>query len=122
VKRLIGRLKFRRVSTDAVAAGVALLAILLLQLVDSQGDKSHLLLKVPLQMVAQCVFIVVLLRFGLFAIVVAETINQVTERMPLTLNGAALYSGPAWVLLGLIFLVAAVGFWMGRGGEVRSAA
>jgi len=45
------------------------------------------------------------------------TTNALTIRTPLTLKSAALYSGQAWVMLGVIFTIAAVGFWMARRAE-----
>ena len=49
------------------------------------------------------IFLFVLLRYGLLATFVMFTANALTMRMPLTLNGANLYAGPAWLMLGLLF-------------------
>jgi serine/threonine-protein kinase len=119
VKRAITKVKFRRVSPDVVAAGVAVTIMSVISLIDNQGEKSHLLLTAPLQLLSQCVFVIVLLRFGLLAIVVTNVVSALTSAMPLTLNGQALYAGPAWALVGLLFLVAIAGAWMARGWKTR---
>jgi len=115
VKRAIARVKFGRVSPDVVAAGVALTVMSVITLIDSQGEKSHLLLTAPLELLSQLVFIAVLLRFGLLAIVVTNIVTALTAAMPLTLNGQALYAGPAWMLVGVIFVIGIGGAWMARG-------
>ena len=53
----------------------------------------------------------------MLATVVMYTISALSQRAPLTLQSTSLYAGPAWTLLGFIFLVALAGLWMARRGE-----
>ena len=115
VKRAIARVKLGRLSPDLMSAVIAIAIMVFIRLIDSQGEKSHLALTAPLQLLAQCAFVAVLLRFGLLAVAVMDTVTAITGTMPLTLNGQALYAGPAWALVGLLLMVAIGGAWMARG-------
>jgi hypothetical protein len=64
-----------------------------------------------------CVFLTVLLRYGLLASVVMFTIHSLTLRMPLTLVESSLYAGAAWLTMAIVFALALAGVWMARGGE-----
>jgi hypothetical protein len=44
-----------------------------------------------------------------------NTVRGLTAILPLTLNGQALYAGPAWTLVGILFLCAVGSAWMARG-------
>ena len=85
--------------------------------VAQESNRTHLGLTVLYQLAYLLTFVIVLLRFGLLATFVMFTANTLTMRMPLTLNSGSLYSGQAWLTLGLLFGVATLGFWMARGGE-----
>jgi len=100
-----------------VAAAIALAFLVFLGTVDNENSQTNFGMLVLLQLVSAGVFLIVLLRFGLFATVVMYTVNALAVRTPLTLQSAALYSGPAWVMLGLIFAIAVLGFWMARRTE-----
>ena len=117
VKRVLAFLHRGGWSVDYVSAAVALVLTVLLRLLDSEQGSQYWLLGL-LELVSLGVFLVVLLRFGLFAAVVMYTTQALAMRTPLTLNSEALYAGPAWVMLGVIFTIAAIGFWMARKGEV----
>ena len=117
VKRGLTRLKGKWLSPDYVAASIALAFLVVLGIVNNQSGQRVLWVLVLLQLVSSGVFLIVLLRFGLFATVVMYTTNALTIRTPLTLQSAALYSGQAWVMLGVIFAIAAAGFWMARRAE-----
>jgi serine/threonine-protein kinase len=117
VKRGLSRVKRRWISPDYVAAGLALLLMVFISLVESQTDRNHLLLNGLLELATSGIFLVVLLRFGLLATVVMYTIDALARRSPLTLQSNSLYAGPAWTLLGFIFLVALAGLWMARRGD-----
>jgi hypothetical protein len=117
VRRLAARLKFQRVSADYLAAGLALLLVALVGVALSFNDTSQLWLVAIYQVVVAIVFLAVLLRFGLFATVVMFTISALTMRMPLTMRAESLYSGTAWLTLGLVFAISALGLWMARAGE-----
>ena len=117
VKRALTRLKGKWVSPDYVAATIALAFLVLLGLVNNEYGQTMVGVMALLQVVSTGVFLIVLMRFGLFATVVMYTTNALAMRTPLTLQPAALYSGPAWVMLGVIFAIAATGFWMARRTE-----
>ena len=117
VKRGLTRLKGKWLSPDYVAATIALAFLVFLGIVSNENSQTMFGVLVLLQLVSAGVFLIVLLRFGLFATVVMFTTNALARRTPLTLQSAALYPGPAWVMLGVIFAVAAAGFWMARRAE-----
>ncbi len=117
IKRGLGRLALKRISPDVIAGVLALAFLMFIQLVDKQGEKSHLLLVAPFMLLSSCVFLVVLLRFGLFAVVVMYTVNAMSGRMPMTLQPTRTYAGAAWLALGVILALAAAGFWMARRGD-----
>jgi hypothetical protein len=117
VKRGLTRLKSRWVSPDYVAAGLALLLMVFIGVVESTTDRNHILLNGLLVLATSGMFLIVLLRFGMLATVVMYTINGLAQRAPLTLQSNSLYAGPAWTLLGFIFLVALAGLWMARRGD-----
>ncbi len=117
VKRGLTRLKGKWLSPDYVAATIALAFLVFLGIVNNENGQTNFGVLALLQLASSGVFLIVLLRFGLFATVVMFTTNALAMRTPLTLQSAALYAGPAWVMLGVIFAIAAVGFWMARRAE-----
>ena len=117
VKRGLTRLKGKWLSPDYVAATIALAFLVFLGIVNNQNGQTNLGMLALLQLATSGVFLIVLLRFGLFATVVMYTTNALATRTPLTLRSEALYFGLAWVMLGFIFAIAAVGFWMARRNE-----
>jgi hypothetical protein len=45
------------------------------------------------------------------------TVYAMVRNEPLTLRSASVYVGPAWILLGVILMFAAMGLRFARGGE-----
>ena len=117
VKRGLMRLNRKWLSPDYVAAAIALAFLVFLGTVNNENGQTNFGMLVLLQLVSIGVFLIVLLRFGLLATVVMFSVNALAVRTPLTLQSTALYSGPAWVMLGLIFAIAVLGFWMARRTE-----
>jgi hypothetical protein len=117
VKRVLSRVKSRWISPDYLSAGLALLFTVFISLVESPTTRNQLWLNGLLQLASSGVFLLVLLRFGMLATVVMYTIEALAQRAPLTLQSNSLYAGPAWTLLGFIFLVAVAGLWMARRGD-----
>jgi serine/threonine-protein kinase len=117
VKRGLTRVKSRWVSPDYLAAGFALLFMVFISLVESPTNRNHLVLNGLLELATSGIFLVMLLRFGMLATVVMYTIQRLSQTAPLTLQSNSLYAGPAWTLLGFIFLVALAGLWMARRGD-----
>jgi len=111
------RLKRQWVSPDYLAAGLALLLLVFISLVESPTNRNHLVLNGLLELATSGIFLVVLLRFGMLATVVMYSISALCQRAPLTLQSNSLYAGPAWTVLGFIFLVALAGLWMARRGD-----
>ena len=117
VKRGLMWLNRKWLSPDYVAAALALAFLVFLGTVNNETGQTNLGVLALLQLVSSGVFLIVLLRFGLFATVVMYTTNALAMRTPLTLQSSALYSGTAWVMLGFIFAIALLGFWMARRTE-----
>jgi hypothetical protein len=117
VKRGLMRLSRKWLSPDYVAAAIALTFLVFLGTVNNENGQTNFGMLVLLQLVSSGVFLIVLLRFGLFATVVMYSVNALAVRTPLTLQSTAIYAGPAWVMLGLIFAIAVLGFWMARRTE-----
>jgi Protein kinase domain len=117
VRRMAALLKFKRVSADYLAAGLALLLVTLVGILFNSDEHSQLWLVAGYQIISTVVFFVVLLRFGLLATVVMFTITALTLRMPLTIRPESLYFGTASVTLALVFAIVIVGLWMARAGE-----
>ena len=117
IKRVLGRLAPSRWSTDAISAGIAITALTLIRLAESPAGPPRLWLVSAYEILSAAVFLFALARYGLLATVVMYTINALTMRMPLTLRHESLYAGPAWVMLGLVLAVAALGLWLARAGE-----
>ena len=61
--------------------------------------------------------LVVLLRIGIFASTIMFFVNFLLLRVPLTLNGNALYPNESWIAVALVIVFAAAGCWMARAGE-----
>jgi serine/threonine-protein kinase len=113
-KRLTARLKARWAGSDYTAAGFALAIATLIQVATTESPDA---LAVAQFILTSLVFLVVLLRYGLLAVVVMYTISSMLSRTPLTLRGDSLYALPAWLMVGVIFVAAAAGVWLARGGE-----
>jgi hypothetical protein len=114
VKRGLNRVKSRWLSPDYVSAGLALLLLMFISLMDRPVDRQHLWLNGLFELATSGMFLFVLLRFGMLATVVMYTTQALAQRAPLTLQQSRLYAGEGWTLLGLIFLIAIAGMWMAR--------
>jgi serine/threonine-protein kinase len=78
------------------------------------GPAGPRLMGAAYQVMATAITLVVLLRVGIFASAVMFAVNFLLLRMPLTLDGNALYAGGAWVAIATVIAVAATGLWMAR--------
>jgi serine/threonine-protein kinase len=61
----------------------------------------------------------VVLRFGLFALIVAFLAMEMAGSAPLTLDSSKLYAGPAWFIGVVILALIAAGYWMATRGPTR---
>jgi hypothetical protein len=91
--------------------------LLLLGITNNQAGQQQFGWLFLLNLLSLGVLMTVLMRFGLFAVVVMTTTNMLISRTPLTLQSTQLYAGPGWLMLGVIFATAAVGLWMARRSE-----
>jgi serine/threonine-protein kinase len=116
LKRMTSRLKSPWLASDYAAAGFALVIMTLIQVMNTD-PASRDLAAVAYLVLASVVFLFVLLRYGLLAVVVMYTIYAMVKSEPLTLRSASLYAGPAWVLLGAVLVFAVIGLRFARGDE-----
>ncbi|HEX7780347.1 MAG TPA: serine/threonine-protein kinase, partial [Vicinamibacterales bacterium] len=61
--------------------------------------------------------LLVALRFGLFALIVAFLVLDLGGNAPLTLDSSRIYAGVAWFFTAVIASLAIVGIWMARAGQ-----
>jgi serine/threonine-protein kinase len=61
--------------------------------------------------------LLVALRFGVFALVVAFLVMHLAAEMPLTLDGTKPYAGPAWFFMAVIASLGILGIWLARAGR-----
>ncbi len=116
VKRLMSRLKSPWLTSDYTAAGLALVIMTVIQVFSSKAG-DDVASAALYSIVTSVVFLGVLLRYGLLSVVVMYTIEAMVRSEPLTLRGANLYSGPSWILLGTVLVLAAIGLKFARGGS-----
>jgi len=117
ILRLLNRLRVARVSATFVTAVLVLVIVVLVEAAESRATPREVGLLVAYEILFACVFLTVLLRYGLLASVIMFTIHSLTLRMPLTLVESSLYAGAAWLTMAIVFAFALVGVWMARGAE-----
>jgi hypothetical protein len=81
------------------------------------GPVAPRLIGAAYQAVSVTLTLIVLLRVGIFASAIMFTVDILLQRMPLTLDGNALYAPSAWTAIAAILGLAAAGLWMARSGE-----
>jgi serine/threonine-protein kinase len=64
--------------------------------------------------IATGITLIVLLRVGILASAIMFGVNFLLLRMPLTLDGNALYAASAWIAITAVIGLAAAGLWMAR--------
>jgi hypothetical protein len=111
VQRICGRFGLSRSTADKVAAGLIIVVSTMLA-----TDGTSWLAPVSGAIVISLTLFVIL-RVGLLAAVAMFVVQIITVRVPLTLDGSALYGANAWMTLGAIVVVAGIGFWLARAGE-----
>jgi serine/threonine-protein kinase len=117
VQRVAFRLKIRRPSVDAMTATLAILFVTLAIAVDYTGDARRLWLPMLTAELGLIIVLFFVIRVGLLAAVFAMTVNQLTNRVPLTFDGSRFYAGQGWVVLLSLVALAALGLWWARAGE-----
>jgi hypothetical protein len=75
-----------------------------------KGPAGPRLVSTAYQVLSTTVVLIVLLRLGIFASAIMFFVNFLLLRMPLTLDGNALYASGAWIAAAVIMIVAAAGF------------
>mgnify|MGYP001467932216 CR=1 FL=1 len=111
------RFKIQRLPVDAVTSVVAIAVVSLVIAVDYTGDPRHLWLPMLTAELGLIVVLFLIIRVGLLAAVFAMTVNQLTNRVPLTFDGSRFYAGQGWVVLLSLVALAALGLWWARAGE-----
>jgi hypothetical protein len=61
--------------------------------------------------------LLVALRFGLFALIVAFLVLDLGGNAPLTLDSSRIYAGGAWFFAAVIAALGIIGIWMARAGQ-----
>ena len=98
---LLLRIAFRSDTLAIVATIIVVLPVVILP-----GD--HLLLEVSLGLLVSALSVFVLLRFGLFALVIEMSFANVLARLPITLNSSEWYAGRS--LMVLLCLAGLIGY------------
>jgi predicted Ser/Thr protein kinase len=107
---LLLRIALRR---NKLAIGAAIIVVL--PIVTLPGD--HLLLEVSLGLLVAALSVFVLLRFGLFAIVVEMSFANALTRLPITLNSSEWYAERSLIVLLCLAGLAGYGFHASFGGR-----
>jgi hypothetical protein len=97
-----------------VALCIALVAILTYA---GNGPAMPRLIGAADQVLSVALTLFVLLRAGILASAIMFTVSFFLLRMPLTLDGNALYAGSAWLAVAAVLGLAAAGLWMARAGD-----
>ena len=95
----------------AIAAAV----VVVLPVVTLPGD--YLLLEVSLGLLVSALSVFVLLRFGLFALIVELSFANALTRLPITLNSSEWYAGRSLIVLLCLAGLAGYGFYASLGGR-----
>jgi hypothetical protein len=106
-----GKLAMSDDTSERVFVVLAVVTVTFLS-VSGNGPARQQWLDVGYQAVSTTLVLLVLLRIGIFGSAVMFFANFLLLRVPLTLDGSALYSPEAWFTLGGLIALAGTGFWM----------
>jgi predicted Ser/Thr protein kinase len=106
-----GKLAMSDDTSDRVFVVLAVATATILSVLGSAAA-SQRLLDASYQAVSTTLILLVLLRIGIFGSAIMFFANFLLLRVPLTLDGSALYSPEAWFTLGGLIALAGTGFWM----------
>jgi len=118
------QLGLRRVPRPVVTGLSVALSVFVFVLVSRRNvtiETGYLFFDLAFQAVMVLVFLLVILRLGLFAAAVASFADMITSGLLVTLDGSKIYASQSWTLLAIVAGLAVAGFWMARGGEPRLA-
>jgi hypothetical protein len=107
---LLLRIAFHSDKLAIVAAIIVVLPVVTL-------PGEHLLLDIFLGVLVAAVSVIVLLRFGLFALVVEMTITNTLTRLPITLNSSDWYAGRSLAVLLCLMCLISYGFHASLAGR-----
>jgi hypothetical protein len=107
-----GKLTMSDKTSERVFAVLCVVVAGVFSLADSRDPWAPRLIQASYQMLSTALILVVLLRLGIFASAIMFAVNFLLLRMPLTLNGEALYATGAWITAAAILVLAAAGFRM----------
>jgi LPXTG-motif cell wall-anchored protein len=108
-----GKLKMSDETSDRVFVALAVATATILSVLGNAAA-SQRLLDASYQAVSTTLVLLVLLRIGIFGSAIMFFAQFLLLRVPLTLDGNALYAPDAWFTLGGLLALAIAGFWMAR--------
>ena len=98
---------------------VAIVTLVLFVIIVKRNSLSPLypVLDIVSTAVLLCCMLLVALRFGLFALIVAFLVLDLGGNAPLTLDNSRIYAGAAWFFTAVIASLGVAGIWMARAGQ-----
>jgi serine/threonine-protein kinase len=109
------RFTLSRAAADRIFVALAVALVTVVSVYDAPAGER--LTGVIDQIASTTLVLVLLLRIGLFAVVIMSFVNSVLVAAPLTLDGSRLYAPESWCALAIIGALAAFGLWQARAGE-----
>ncbi len=97
---------------DWIPTAVAVAVITMLSA--AGNDLNDWLSIVLYSVIGMSLVLLVLLRVGLLALTVMMFVSVLLQRAPLTIEGSKFYAANGWLVVGLVFALAAAGLWMAR--------
>ena len=110
-----GRLSMSDTTSERVFVVLCILTVTGTSLAGS-GPLPQRLIAAGYQAISTLAILIVLLRIGIFAAAIMFFVTFLLLRVPLTLDGTALYATEAWITIAGVIALAAAGFWMARAG------
>jgi hypothetical protein len=98
---------------------VAIVTLVLFVIIVKRNSLSPLypVLDIASTVVVLSCMLLVALRFGLFALIVAFLVLHLAGDAPMTLDSSRIYAGSAWFFMAVIASLGIVGIWMARAGQ-----
>jgi len=118
VQAALTRLKWTRVSIDVLTAIAALVVSTAITLLDAGGDARTVWLNLAVADVVLLITVVLIIRVGLLAAVIANVVAELVTRVPLTLDSSRFYAGQGFATVAAVVALAICGYlWARRGAS-----
>jgi hypothetical protein len=118
VQAALARLKWTRVSVDVLTAVAALVVSTAISLLDAGGDARTVWLNLAVADVVLLITVVLIIRVGLLAAVIANVVAELVTRVPLTLDSSRFYAGQGFAAVAAVVALAICGYlWARRGAS-----